>query len=1281
VHLKSLTLKGFKSFASATNLRFEPGITCIVGPNGSGKSNVVDAISWVLGEQGAKALRGGKMEDVIFAGTAGRPPLGRAEVTLTIDNGDGALPIDYTEVSITRRMFRDGASEYEINGSSCRLLDIQELLSDSGIGREMHVIVGQGQLDSVLQAKPEDRRAFIEEAAGVLKHRKRKEKALRKLDAMQANLTRLTDLTGELRRQLKPLGRQAEVARRAATVQSDLRDARLRLLADDLFALRTELAREVADESAVRERRTLVERELAAAQAREAGLETALAAAAPALARAQETWYRLSALEERFRGTHRLAVERERHLSTSEDEVRTGRDPEALDAEAAEVRDQEEALREALERDRGRLADAVAERQELERSLAAAERALVAAVRAVADRREGLARLGGQVEAVRTRLGAKAEEIDRIAAAAAEARERAAAAEAEFDALQAEVGALDEGEVGLDERHETALAGYDAAKARVRSLGEAEREAERDRATWSARKEALALGLTRKDGAGALLAAGTRLPGLLGSVAALLTVRPGHEAALAAALGGIADAVAVSSTAAAASALRLLKDDDAGRAGLLIGTPPPGTAPAGLTTSGPDQAGWPAPPAGAAPGASADPGTSSTSPDRVGSPAPPAATAPGASAGPGTSSTGTDQAGWPAPPAGAAPGASAGSGTSSTGPDRAGWPALPAGAEWAVDLVEAPAGLRPALERALDRVAVVADLDAARELVATRPGVRAVTADGDLLGADWAVGGSASAPSVIEVQAAVDEAETRLAEAEARRGRVAAELVAARSAADAARHAVEAALDRLNESDAKLNAVAEQLGRLGAGARSAAAEADRLDQARAAATKAREQDLAKLADLEDRLSAAEEIPVDAEPSTDERDALQARGAEVRQAEMEARLAVRTGEERVRALSGRADQLLRAAAAERATRARLAERRRSRARGAEVAAAVVAAAEAALTRIAASLEVAVTERDAAQQARVVREGELLALRTSSRELAGELDRLTDVVHRDEVARAEQRLRIEQLETAAVEQYGVDLDALVAEYGPEVLVPPSAADLAKAEADGKEPPGPAPYERAVQEKRAARAERDLALLGKVNPLALEEFAALEERHAFLSTQLEDLKATRRDLLTVIREVDERIHDVFASAYADTAREFEIVFRALFPGGEGRLVLTDPEDMLATGVEVEARPPGKKIKRLSLLSGGERSLTAVALLVAIFRARPSPFYVMDEVEAALDEINLGRLLTLIEELRATSQLIVISHQKRTMEIADALYGASMRGDGITTVISQRLRERESA
>ncbi len=307
MHLKALTLRGFKSFASATTLRFEPGITCVVGPNGSGKSNVVDALSWVMGEQGAKSLRGGKMEDVIFAGTTGRPPLGRAEVSLTIDNSDGALPIEYSEVTITRIMFRNGGSEYQINGDTCRLLDIQELLSDSGIGREMHVIVGQGQLDSVLHADPMGRRAFIEEAAGVLKHRKRKEKALRKLDAMQANLARVQDLTDELRRQLKPLGRQAAVARRAAVIQADLRDARLRLLADDLVTLREALQAEIADEAALKQRKEAAEAELKKALQREGLLEDEVRRLTPRLQNAQQTWYELSQLAERVRGTISLA--------------------------------------------------------------------------------------------------------------------------------------------------------------------------------------------------------------------------------------------------------------------------------------------------------------------------------------------------------------------------------------------------------------------------------------------------------------------------------------------------------------------------------------------------------------------------------------------------------------------------------------------------------------------------------------------------------------------------------------------------------------------------------------------------------------------------------------------------------------------------------------------------------------------------------------------------------------------------------------------------------------
>ncbi|MCZ2812632.1 chromosome segregation protein SMC [Modestobacter sp. VKM Ac-2979] len=1188
MHLSSLTLKGFKSFASPTTLRLERGITAVVGPNGSGKSNVVDAIAWVLGEQGAKSLRGGKMEDVIFAGTAGRPALGRAEVTLTIDNADGALPIDYTEVSITRRMYRSGESEYEINGDKVRLLDVQELLSDSGIGREMHVIVGQGQLDAVLSGRPEDRRAFVEEAAGVLKHRKRKEKALRKLDAMQANLDRLGDLTAELRRQLKPLGRQAEVARRAAGVQADLRDARLRLLADDLVDLRDALDADIADETAARARRATVETALGGAAGNESALERQLAADAPVLAAAQDSWFRLSTLAERFRSVAQLAAERHRHLAAVPAAAPGGRDPDQLDAEADRVDATERELAASLEAERARLDTAVAVRGEVETALAEAERALVAAARALADRREQLARLSGQVAAGRSRAAAGEAEIERLAAAATEAADRAEVASDRLTARREELSADAGGDEGLAAAHAAAGTAHTEAARAVTELAAAERAAERDRAGWQARRDALALGLAPADGAAAVLAAA--LPGVLGPVPDRLTVQPGAEVALAAALGGMADAVVVAGVEQAAAVLTHLARNDGGRAGLLV--------------------------TGGLPAVSRD-----------------------------------------------------------------GWPELPAGARWALDLVEAPAELAPALARALERVAVVPDLSAAVSLVRTHPRVRAVTDTGDLLGADWSVGGQVNAPSGLEVRARVDEAAAELDRAVAHAVQLADELAWAREAATARSADVDAALTARQAGDRARSAAAAELAELGAAARSAVAEAERLDAARVRAEQAREQAVAGLVELEERLAAAEAAPMEEEPATDERDRLRAEATAARQAETEARLAVRTAEERARSLAGRAESLRRQARQERAARERAAAARVARERGARVAAEVRAGAEEALTHLATSLARAAAERDALAEARTGREAELLVVRARVREHTAELDRLTDEVHRDEVARAEQRLRIEALESRAAEEYGVDLPTLLAEYGPAAQVAPTQAQLAAAEAAGEPEPQPVPYDRSAQERRAARAERDLAALGKVNPLALEEFAALEERHTFLATQLEDLKATRRDLLTVVREVDARIHQVFAEAFADTQREFEQVFATLFPGGEGRIFLTDPENLLTTGVEVEARPPGKKVKRLSLLSGGERSLTAVALLVAIFRARPSPFYVLDEVEAALDDVNLGRLLTLIEQLRDTSQLIVITHQKRTMEIADALYGVSMRGDGITGVISQRLRELQAS
>lgn len=1190
VHLKSLTLKGFKSFASATTLRFEPGITCVVGPNGSGKSNVLDALRWVMGTQGAKDLRGGKMEDVIFAGTSGRAPLGRAEVTLTIDNSDGVLPIEYTEVSITRRMFREGATEYEINGSSCRLMDIQELLSDSGIGREMHVIVGQGQLAAILESKPEERRAFVEEAAGVLKHRKRKEKALRKLEAMQANLARLTDLTAELRRQLKPLGKQAEIARRAQAVQSELRDARMRLLADDLVTRRAALAREEQDEATARARRTEVEQSLQQAQFQQNELEDQVSADAPKLQQAQDTWYRLSALEERLRGTVRLAVERERHLSASVEAPRGGRDPDELDAEAEQTAELEQELQDAVTEARIGLAEAVETRAELERVVQAAEKAHVAAVRAIADRREGLARLSGQVEALRSKTSATAEEIERMSVALAEAAERAEVVAQELAEAREVTGTEDEDDVGLDERHQRAVEANDAARSRVEELVKAERTAERDIASWQARVDALSLGLTRKDGAGALLA--SRLPGLLGSVAALLTVEPGFEVALAAALGPVADAVAVASGADALAALELLKEQDAGRAGVLVG----GSVPVDLPS----------------------------------------------------------------------------------------WPVLPQGARWAVELVRSPEALRPALHRALDRLAVVDGLAGARDLVEAYPDVRAVTREGDVFGADWAVGGSGRSQSVIEVQAAVDEASEKLALTERSLERSAAALEGARAEQRARRTEVDALKEQLNEAKVRRARSSERLNRLAAAVRSAQAEVERVRVQREKVEAAREENLLKLGELEERLLVAEEQPLDDEPDTAQRDEAAAELASARQGEVDARLHLRTAEERARAVQGRAEGLRRAARAEREARERAQRAHAARARGAVVAKAVVRGGEVALARIGESLARAARDRDVAQERKAQRETFLTQVRSLVREMSVELEKLTDAVHRDEVLRAEQRMRIEQLETKVAEDFGIGLDDLVAEYGPDVFIPPSQQEVAEYEAakergEAVTAPQPIPFDRDTQARRAKRAERDLSLLGKVNPLALEEFAALEERYKFLSNQLEDIKATRRDLLTVVKEVDDKILEVFTSAYDDVAREFEVVFKVLFPGGEGRLVLTEPDDMLTTGIELEARPPGKKVKRLSLLSGGEKSLAAVAMLVAIFRARPSPFYVMDEVEAALDDTNLHRLISLFEQLRERSQLLIITHQKPTMEIADALYGVSMRGDGISQVISQRLRGRD--
>jgi len=1025
-----MNLKGFKSFASSTTLNFEQGITCVVGPNGSGKSNVVDALSWVMGEQGAKSLRGGKMEDVIFAGTSGRAPLGRAEVSVTIDNSDQVLPIDFSEVTITRVLFRNGSSEYLLNGETTRLLDIQELLSDSGIGREMHVIVGQGQLDAVLLANPEERRAFIEEAAGVLKHRKRKEKAIRKLDSMQTNLARIQDLTVELRRQLKPLGKQAEVARKASIIQSDVRDAKLRLMADDMLRMRNEMDIEVADENELRLRKEQVEAELNSARSREVELDAIAASENPQLIAAQENFYRLTSQREQIRAVQNLSSERARFLSEDAEEAKaSGRDPEVLDQEAKLLRIEENALSDQVRDSLAQLSIDSSNLKKIEEKLALEESRVSAALRAIADQREGTARQEGHINGLRSRIDATSGEVNRLTQARDAVATRLKNYRENFAVVESQISSITASEPGLDAVYERLKSELGISESKVKILTDKLQSSEKLRA------------------------------GTLGRLSAFNEI----------------------------SQLVHTSDNSS--------------------------------------------------------------------------------------------------------------------------LISKVNELTAACQSELNKVS--SDCDRIKfELNASNEELRKITAEYEL------------------------------------------------------------ALSKLNESDAAMTGLAEQLAISGQNVKNTVEELDRLNVSLNAVIDQRNSDER---DLSAALSQFESHQTPVEPDLTHLEDLRSQVSSARSKEVESRLNLRTIEERKDALSQRAASLENQASVERESAARTISRRENRAQAAITAQEIADTAYEALIQIESSIARASTERERLEISRSSREGEILSLRTISRELSVELEKLTSSVHKDEIARAEQRLRIEQLETKAVEELGIDVNTLLNEYGPSNDVPTFYEND-----QGEFIPGDLiPYRREQQEKRLAQAERSLALLGKINPLALEEYSSLEERLRYLAEQLEDLKKTKKDLLDIIKEVDDRVQQIFTEAYEDTAREFEIVFARLFPGGDGRLILTNPSDMLTSGVDVEARPPGKRVKRLSLLSGGERSLVAVALLIAIFKARPSPFYVLDEVEAALDDTNLGRLLGVFEELRAKSQLIIITHQKRTMEIADALYGVTMRGDGVSEVISQRIRE----
>ena len=1130
-----------------------------------------------MGEQGAKSLRGGKMEDVIFAGTSGRAPLGRAEVAVTIDNTDGALPIDYTEVTISRILFRNGQSEYQINGEASRLLDIQELLSDSGIGREMHVIVGQGQLDAILMATPEERRGFIEEAAGVLKHRKRKEKAIRKLDSMQTNMARVNDLTVELRRQLRPLGKQAEVAKKAATIQADLRDAKLRLLADDYISLTKTLDAEVADENALRERRAIVEAELDGVRKREEDLDAQAAIESPLLLKAQENYYALNSLREKFRGTQSLAQERSRFLAEEAEEARiAGRDPQALDEEAAALRREESQLRQDVAQTQNQLATASSDLVQAENALQAEEDTIAAALRALADQREGTARQEGHIKSLAARLDAITEEISRLTSARDQAQIRLDSAKSDYAQYELEIANADTGEKGLDALFESAKNALESAKKSHADLVEAERIADRERNAVEAKLEALTLTADAHDGAQALLNNSHGIS-IKGSIASLIEIEKGWESAVSAALGNLADAIVVSDVDSAITALRVLRDQKLGRADVLIHTQSTQAfaVPAGLTS---------------------------------------------------------------------------------------------------IRTYVRSQTISDLIESLLSRFVVAESADEAADILRRNSEVTVVTRTGDLIAAHRARGGAASSNSLIEIQTLSLDLAKKLSDLTHTCDRLKFEISAAASAVSAAQADFDGALAKLNESDARIAALTEQLAVSGQNIKSATSEVERLTTAIDEASTTKSRDENELSIASNQMHHAGEI---AEPDYSRANDLRNQVSTLRTAEVEARLAVRTSEERVASLSARAQALEDAAQAERDASERAVSRRGARARGAIISQSIAEAAYEVLIHIERTIAQASAERSRLEINRTEREGETLTVRARNRELTTELEQLTSSVHRDEIARAEQRMRVEALELKAVEELGIDIPTMMSEYGPDKDVP-TFIETESGEIVATEL---IPYRRDQQEKRLASAERSLTLLGKINPLALEEFSALEERLKFLAEQLEDLKRTKKDLLDIIKEVDDRVQQIFMQAYEDVAKHFKDIFARLFPGGEGRLILTNPDDLLNTGVDVEARPPGKRIKRLSLLSGGEKSLTAVALLVAIFKARPSPFYVLDEVEAALDDVNLGRLLTILEELRENSQLIIITHQKRTMEIADALYGVTMRGDGVTEVISQRLREVETA
>ena len=1150
--LRSLTLKGFKSFAEATTLELEPGVTVVVGPNGSGKSNVVDAIAWVLGAQAPSAVRSQKMDDVIFAGTASRPALGRAEVSLTIDNSAGILPIEFSEVTVKRTLFRSGDSEYAINNVPCRLLDVQELLSDARVGRQQHVIVSQGQIDAVLNARPEERRAIIEEAAGVLKYRKRKEKAERRLDATEANLLRLQDLLREVRRQLRPLERQAEAAQRHGELTAELSGLRVYVAGREIAALRTKLTTLAETRVRAADEETRLKAELIALDTDVVALEAELTArgaddVSDRLARAEQ-------LGERARGLSAIITERARRLESDRGQLLDEAVVASLEADAGRHRSELELVRGTIE-EVGPQLEALA----AEEAAFAAERAEVLGS---LDALPGSSASSALAE-VRGELRTRQSACEHGAAELIRSRSRS-------DALSARLARLDE--LAVQHRHdclaiellEAPLVDEIATAERRRTESEDAHAAAAERARQAAevlsnldaRVEALQLALDAAHAqAGAEHLAGGN--GVLGALLDFVRIEPGWESAVEAALGESLAAVVVTDVEAAARALRALRASDTNGAVIALER-----------------------------GVARSPNTVT-----IGEPVRPHVGA--------------------------------------TRPDVDGL----------LDGLLANA-------RCVDSLA-----DAASAALATPHGI-IVTPAGDRLGpALWRVSASSSggvtAAALAEAQARRTAAERSLVEAQGSEA-------AASSAVVATRHQAAEIAERLEANDRRFTAAAEALARVQAERREILVEQEPLAARTDELTEIVAAERRRIAELEavmPGLEAGESAEAEAARTQQEvRGGLDARATLLsgRRRDLEVR-AAGLGE-RAALLEQRLGEIERRLVVDAEARANAEQRRTS-----------IERVLAALGRLVSFVQVRrdtidrlrddLAERRQRHAEQVGALSARLEERRSRRHLVErQLDEVRERARRAEVDETEARLRVE----SAVEMLRHDCD-----------VEPEVAESA----DPPELP-----EGVTAPARLRELDRELRLLGPINPLALEEFTELQQRHAFLDEQLEDVRTTRRELTRVIKAVDHEIQTVFATAFADVADHFAALFGNLFPGGTGRLVLTQPEDLLETGIDVEAKPGGKNVKKLSLLSGGERSLTVLAFLFAVFRSRPSPFYVMDEVEAALDDVNLHRFLGLVAEFREEAQLLIVSHQKRTMEAADCLFGVTMQPGGSSKVLSER-------